>query len=355
MITESPGRATEHLRETQTSRRVIYHGRLLTFYEDDVRLADGTRAQREVVAHPGAVAIVAIDDADRVVLVRQWRHAVDRALWELPAGTRDRDEAPARTAERELAEETGLRAARIRPLATAPLTPGYSTEVMHFFLATDLTEGPTDRDADERMDVERFDSRPDRGAGPATARWTSRRSAGLGLAGWSTERRWLTDRFATPRRGPPDRARHRIRPRRRARDFRAVTLLAVEASPKSQPWAETAAPPASDKRPLEAVLAEYEARVAAAPGARAGHPNEPHPGEAYLEKLSPAPREHRQATEATLAGRTQASRWPGRCGVGRWRARVTGAGEGTAAPNRRRPLRLRRDARRILASARGAR
>jgi hypothetical protein len=67
-------------------------------------------------------------------------------------------------------------------------------------------------------------------------------------------------------------------------------LIAAEASPKAQPWAETAAPPASDKRPLETVLAEYEARVAATPGARAGHPNEPHPGQSYLEKLSPAPR-----------------------------------------------------------------
>ena len=195
MITD-PG-ATEHLRETQTSRRVIYTGRLLTFYEDDVRLADGTRAQREVVAHPGAVAIVAIDDADRVVLVRQWRHAVDRALWELPAGTRDREEAPARTAERELAEETGLRAARIRPLATAPLTPGYSTEVMHFFLATGLTQGPTDRDADERMDVERFDSRPDLGPGPRRrgGRQDDRRPRTRRL---EHRCRWLIDRFATP-------------------------------------------------------------------------------------------------------------------------------------------------------------
>lgn len=182
MITD-PG-ATEHLRETQTSRRVIYSGRLLTFYEDDVRLADGTRAQREVVAHPGAVAIVAIDDEDRVVLVRQWRHAVGRALWELPAGTRDREEAPARTAERELAEETGLRAARIRPLATAPLTPGYSTEVMHFFLATGLTEGPTDRDADERMDVERF-SRDQIAGLVRDGELDVKTIGGLGLAGWS--------------------------------------------------------------------------------------------------------------------------------------------------------------------------
>jgi 8-oxo-dGTP pyrophosphatase MutT (NUDIX family) len=179
-----PG-ATGHLRETQTSRRIIYSGRLLTFYEDDVRLADGTRAQREVVAHPGAVAIVAIDENDRVVLVRQWRHAVGRALWELPAGTRDRDEAPARTAERELAEETGLRAARITPLATAPLTPGYSTEVMHFFLATGLTEGPTDRDADERMDVERFD-REEISALVRDGEVDVKTIGGLGLAGWST-------------------------------------------------------------------------------------------------------------------------------------------------------------------------
>ena len=176
---------TEHLRETQTSRRNIYSGRLLTFYEDDVRLADGTRAQREVVAHPGAVAIVAIDDGGRVVLVRQWRHAVGRALWELPAGTRDAEEEPARTAERELAEETGLRASRIVPMATAPLTPGYSTEVMHFFLATGLTEGPTDRDEDERMDVEHFDR-----DGIATlvreGQVDVKTLAGLGLAGWST-------------------------------------------------------------------------------------------------------------------------------------------------------------------------
>jgi ADP-ribose pyrophosphatase len=177
--------ATEHLRETQTGRRIIYEGRLLTFYEDDVRLADGTRAQREVVAHPGAVAIVAIDEAGKVVLVRQWRHAVDRALWELPAGTRDADEAPGHTAERELAEETGLRASRIEPLASAPLTPGYSTEVMHFFLATGLTEGPTDRDVDERMDVERFD----RAGVAALVRGGDvdvKTLAGLALAGWST-------------------------------------------------------------------------------------------------------------------------------------------------------------------------
>lgn len=99
-------------------------------------------------------------------------------------------------------------------------------------------------------------------------------------------------------------------------------LIAAEASPKAQPWAETAAPPASDKRPLEAVLAEYEARVAANPGARAAHPSEPPPGEAYLEKLSPAAR-----TAAT--GKRPKRRWQG----GRKRRGGRGGrGGGGAAP-----------------------
>lgn len=174
----------EHLRETPTNRRLIHDGRLLKMYEDDVRLVDGTRAQREVVVHPGAVAIVAIDEHSRVVLVRQWRHAAGRALWELPAGTMDPGEAPLVTAERELAEETGLRTAAIVPLVAAPLTPGYSTEVMHFFLAMDLTEGPTDRDVDERMDVARFD-RVGIAALLAEGALDVKTIAGLGLAGWN--------------------------------------------------------------------------------------------------------------------------------------------------------------------------
>lgn len=98
-------------------------------------------------------------------------------------------------------------------------------------------------------------------------------------------------------------------------------LIAAEASPKAQPWAETAAPPASDKRPLEAVLAEYESRIAATPGAKAGHPNEPPPGVAYLEKLSPAAR--------TTTGKRPKRRWQG----GRKRRGGRGGrGGGGAAP-----------------------
>jgi uncharacterized membrane protein YgcG len=105
-------------------------------------------------------------------------------------------------------------------------------------------------------------------------------------------------------------------------------LIAAEASPKAQPWAETAAPP-GDKRPLESVLAEYEARVAATPGARAAHPNEPSPGVAYLEKLSPAAK-----SGAPAAGKRPKRRWQGgrkRRG-GRGGRGGGGGGGGGAAP-----------------------
>ena len=99
-------------------------------------------------------------------------------------------------------------------------------------------------------------------------------------------------------------------------------VVPTEVSPKAQPWAETAAPLASDKRPLEAVLAELEAQVAAAPGARAGRPDEPHPGEAYLDKLSPGPKG---------TGKRPKRRWQG--GRKRRGRRGRGGGGGAGAPS----------------------
>jgi 8-oxo-dGTP pyrophosphatase MutT (NUDIX family) len=145
--------AVAHLREELLSRREVYAGRLLHVFEDEVRLADGTVSRREVVEHPGAVAIVAVDEQRRVVLVRQWRHAVGGAIWEIPAGTREAGEEPPATALRELTEETGYSAERWRPLAEAGVSPGYSRELIWFFLATGLREGLTNTDHDERIDV----------------------------------------------------------------------------------------------------------------------------------------------------------------------------------------------------------
>jgi ADP-ribose pyrophosphatase len=136
----------------------VYQGRLLRVFEDTVRLPSGRTATREVVEHIGAVTVVAVDDDDRVVLVRQWRHATSRALWELPAGTREKDEEPAATARRELSEETGYKAELWRELGHGPVTPGYSSEEIWFFAARGLKAGASSPDVDELLDVELFDA-----------------------------------------------------------------------------------------------------------------------------------------------------------------------------------------------------
>ena len=122
-----------------------------------MRLPEGREARREVVEHVGAVTVVATAQDDRVVLVRQWRHAAGRALWELPAGTREPGEEPAATARRELTEETGYGAADWRELGHGPVSPGYSSEEIWFFEARGLTAGKSTPDADELLDVELFD------------------------------------------------------------------------------------------------------------------------------------------------------------------------------------------------------
>lgn len=141
------------LRETLMDRRELYDGRLLHVFDDRVRLEDGRVTQREMVEHPGAVCVVAIDDRSRVALVRQWRHPAGRALWELPAGTRDHHgEDPAATAERELREEMQAAAVTWRYLGAWPLAPGYSSEVMHFYLATGISASPGTADPDEQLE-----------------------------------------------------------------------------------------------------------------------------------------------------------------------------------------------------------
>ncbi len=148
--------AVDHLRETLVSRRPVYDGRLLHVYEDEVRLPDGHQARREIVHHRGAVAIVATVSAGGILLVRQWRHACEGALWEIPAGTRNEGEDPAVTARRELQEETGYTAAGWRALGEACVSPGYSREILWFFRAEGLSEGAAATDPDELLDVRIF-------------------------------------------------------------------------------------------------------------------------------------------------------------------------------------------------------
>jgi len=117
----------------------LARGRLVTLRTDKVRTPDDELAERDVVLHPGAVAVLALDDVQQVLLIRQYRHPVGRLLWEIPAGLRDvAGEPPWATARRELLEEAGYRARDWRVLADYYTSPGFSTERLRVFLARDL-------------------------------------------------------------------------------------------------------------------------------------------------------------------------------------------------------------------------
>jgi 8-oxo-dGDP phosphatase len=129
-----------------TTSQVLAAGRIVTLRRDTVELPDGTLMDREVVEHPGAVAIVALDDQDRVLLIRQYRHPAGATLWELPAGLRDVAGEPlVDTARRELLEEAGCLAARWQVLTDYLSSPGITTERLRVFLARDLTVVPAER------------------------------------------------------------------------------------------------------------------------------------------------------------------------------------------------------------------
>jgi len=117
----------------------LLRGRLVTVRADKVRMPDNNLAEREVVIHPGAVAVLALDDAFQVLVIRQYRHPVNRLLWEIPAGLRDVSGEPTwATARRELLEEAGYRARDWRVLVDYYSSPGFSTEQLRIFLARDL-------------------------------------------------------------------------------------------------------------------------------------------------------------------------------------------------------------------------
>jgi 8-oxo-dGTP pyrophosphatase MutT (NUDIX family) len=134
--------------------REIWSGRIASVREDRFRYDDGEEAEREIVSHPGAVAVVA-HDGERLYLVAQPREAVDeQALLELPAGKLDRDgESPLETAKRELAEEIGKGAREWRHLTSCYSSPGFTDEVIHLYLATDLYDERAETDEHERIEI----------------------------------------------------------------------------------------------------------------------------------------------------------------------------------------------------------
>lgn len=139
--------------ESQPSRRVIYRGVKIDLALQTLNLPDGTSIEREIVVHRGAVALVPMVDPSHVCLVRNRRFAVGKTLLEVPAGTIDPGESPAQTAARELAEETGYRAGRVRHIRDWYVSPGVMTERMYLFLCEDLKAGPTEHDVGEELET----------------------------------------------------------------------------------------------------------------------------------------------------------------------------------------------------------
>jgi ADP-ribose pyrophosphatase len=134
--------------------RPVYDGRVIKVSSERLRYANGREFDIDFVRHPGAAAVVAVDDADRVCLVRQYRHGVEDFLWEIPAGKLDAGEAPEACAVRELAEETGVKARQWTSLGLYIPAPGFFTEVIHMYLARDLDIGPPAPDVDEELELQ---------------------------------------------------------------------------------------------------------------------------------------------------------------------------------------------------------
>ncbi len=130
------------------SRRLIYQGRIIRLIRERLQI-DSTILIRETVEHPGAVVIVPILPDGRVLLVRQYRRAVGRTILELPAGTRDKKESPLACAKRELIEETGWSAKRMRRLCAFYSAPGFTSEQMILYLAQELTPAKANPEPDE--------------------------------------------------------------------------------------------------------------------------------------------------------------------------------------------------------------
>jgi ADP-ribose pyrophosphatase len=142
------------LKPTTTASDLKFKGRVIDVSSERLRYANGREYDIDFVRHPGAAAVVAVDAAQRLCVVRQYRHGIADFLWEIPAGKLDPGEAPEVCAVRELTEETGVTARRWSSLGLYIPAPGIFTEVIHLFLAEELTVGTARPDADEELEIE---------------------------------------------------------------------------------------------------------------------------------------------------------------------------------------------------------
>jgi ADP-ribose pyrophosphatase len=139
-----------------SKRREVYKSKIFTVVEEEAKDPSGFHIERAIVRHGGSAVMLAVDDRDRVLLVKQFRLPAEKELWEIPAGRLDPGEKPLQTAKRELVEETGYSAKKWKKLASYWPSPGFVSEKMHLFLATDLTQGKAAPMDDERIEMQWF-------------------------------------------------------------------------------------------------------------------------------------------------------------------------------------------------------
>lgn len=145
----------KHLIEKTIAEQTIYEGKVIDLKIEEVELPDGNKSKREIVRHPGAVAIIAITPDNKILMVRQYRKALDRVIVEIPAGKLEKGEEPRTTAERELLEETGYQANDITFLTSFYTSPGFADELVHLYVteAIEKGDGTVTGDDDEFIDV----------------------------------------------------------------------------------------------------------------------------------------------------------------------------------------------------------
>ena len=143
------------MKETKLYSRLVYSGRILDLYKDNVVLADGREAVREVVKHNEAVCILPLE-LGNIILVKQFRYSINRELLEIPAGLMEQGETPEEAARRELREETGYTAEKITKLFSFFSSPGFTNEKLHLFKAEGLIAGEQEQDPDEAIDIVRI-------------------------------------------------------------------------------------------------------------------------------------------------------------------------------------------------------
>lgn len=144
---------SEELKETTVNKKYVYKGKILNVRCDDALLPDGRPCVREMVEHPGGAAVLA-EYEGKIAFVRQFRYPYGEVILELPAGKLEKGEAPVRTVERELSEETGLKAERFLPLGEIYPTPGYTDEKLYLFKAEGVSRGESHPDEGEFLSVE---------------------------------------------------------------------------------------------------------------------------------------------------------------------------------------------------------